>query len=662
MMNSSDIKVVVFKYTKELEKAVQIRLVETRLLSLFKEGLINGTVHTCVGQELTGVFVSKYLNLQDYVFSNHRGHGHFISRTSKVRELFFELMGKKNGACHGIGGSQHLYDKNYLSNGIQGGMTPIAAGTALHLKKSGTSNISVVYIGDGTLGEGILYEALNICGKWGLPVLFVLENNKYAQSTSQSQTFAGDLGKRMEGFGIKYLHTDIWDLTHLDNSISTSIEQVRKGQPFLLEIDCYRLNPHSKGDDNRKDAELEEYRIKDPVNIFLKDYPDIGNAMISKYEDELNKMVEDAMAEEDLDQMPNLPQYLNEDCEFSKISEDKLSGEKYNTLVYQSLKEILQGGNSYLIGEDIEGTNVYTEKLYGGAFKVTRDLSGLFPGRVLNTPISEAAITGISIGLAITGNTAIAEIMFGDFTTLIFDQLLQHASKFYGMTRGNVKVPLIIRTPMGGYRGYGPTHSQSIEKHFMGIPYLNVIALNKYLDPRIVYRKLKNESMPSFVIENKILYTKSQEDNISVFNYAISNEKYPSISIRPKSSIRDFTIVCYGGMLDIAEKAAYRLLVDHDIFCELIVPSRLNILNIAPILQSLKKTNKLIVIEEGSNIASFSGTLASALLQQRHTQFQYYTLANNNIIPSSYKAELSLLPSEESIIDTIMLNYRKPNV
>src|SRR5450631_1082001 len=223
-MNSLVIKGAVSKYLEEVEKAIQIRLLESRLLSLFKEGLINGTVHTCVGQELTGVFVSKYLNPQDFVFSNHRGHGHFISRTGKVRELLHELMGKKSGACHGIGGSQHLYDKNYLSNGIQGGMTPIAAGVALHLRNSGTSDISVVFIGDGTLGEGVFYETLNICGKWDLPILFVLENNKYAQSTSQSQTFSGDIGKRMEGFGIGYKRTDIWNLDHLDTSVKESVK------------------------------------------------------------------------------------------------------------------------------------------------------------------------------------------------------------------------------------------------------------------------------------------------------------------------------------------------------------------------------------------------------------------------------------------------------
>ena len=213
---------------------------------------------------------------------------------------------------------------------------------------------------------------------------------------------------------------------------------------------------------------------------------------------------------------------------------------------------------------------------------------------------------------------------------------------------------------MGGYRGYGPTHSQSIEKHFMGIPYLSVIAVNKYVDPGIIYRQLKEETKPVLLVENKILYTKSSSEINKAFSYSLTDEKYPAVSISPRSTIRDYTIVCYGGMVEIAERAALKLLVEHDIFCEIIAPTLINIVNIYPILQSLQKTNKLLVVEEGSNIASFSGTLVSALLQEMNSSFQYRTLANNNIIPSAFKAELSLLPSENSIVDSILSTYNKP--
>ncbi len=646
------------KYIKEIELGLLIRLVETRLLDLFKEGLINGTVHTCVGQELTGAFIAKHLTAEDYVFSNHRGHGHFISRTGKVKELLLELMGKKNGACHGIGGSQHLYDHNYLSNGIQAGMTPIAAGVALHYKVNKTSDISVVFIGDGTLGEGLLYETLNICGKWNLPVLFVLENNKYAQSTSWQQTFSGNLEDRIKGFGVNYSKADIWDLDHLDNCVNETVAKVREGKPYLLEIDCYRLNSHSKGDDNRSEIEITAYREKDPINTFIRQYSQLAEEIKQKHITAINNWVEAAKQEEDLDYLENLPQVHNLATAFSSIETTTLSKEKYNTLIYHGLKSLLQNGHTFMIGEDIANNSDFTAKPYGGAFKVTRDLSDLYPNRVFNTPISEAAIAGISIGLAVKGNIAIAEIMFGDFSTLVLDQLLQHASKFYGMTKGNIKVPFILRTPMGGYRGYGPTHSQSIEKHFLGIPYLNVIALNKYLDPSIIYTNLSKEPTPSMVIENKILYTRTPADVNKVFNYQISDELYPTILISPRSAIRDCTIVCYGGMVEIVEKAILELIITHDIFCEIIIPSKINTLNIEPILNSVEATEKLLIVEEGSNIASLSGTIVSGLLQQTKNSFLYQSLANNNIIPSGSKAEISLLPSAQRIVKSILSFFR----
>jgi len=148
------------KYIEEIKLALKIRKVEEKLLELYGEGKLNGTVHTCIGQEFTGVAVAKYLEKKDFVVSNHRGHGHYISRTGDLKGLFAEVMGRTTGCSGGIGGSQHFYNDNYYSNGIQGGMTPIASGLALGCKMRGNDAIVVAFIGDGTLGEGILYEVL----------------------------------------------------------------------------------------------------------------------------------------------------------------------------------------------------------------------------------------------------------------------------------------------------------------------------------------------------------------------------------------------------------------------------------------------------------------------------------------------------------------------
>jgi pyruvate/2-oxoglutarate/acetoin dehydrogenase E1 component len=154
----------------------------------------------------------------------------------------------------------------------------------------------------------------------------------------------------------------------------------------------------------------------------------------------------------------------------------------------------------YVLGEDILDP-------YGGAFKVTRGLSTKFPGRVLTTPISEAAIIGVANGMALRGLRPVAEIMFGDFLTLSADQLVNHAAKFRWMYNNNVHVPLVVRTPMGGRRGYGPTHSQSLEKMFLGTPGMKVVAPNTLGNPGQLLEEAIRDEDPVLFVEHKLLYT-----------------------------------------------------------------------------------------------------------------------------------------------------------
>ena len=182
-----------------IKKAITIRTVEERFMSLFSEGKLNGTVHTCVGQEFSAIAFAGQLQKKDFIFSNHRCHGHYIAFTDDVRGLLAELLGKASGTCGGIGSSQHLCKDNFYSNGIQGGIVPVAAGYAMANKLKNNGAIGIVFIGDGTFGEGVLYETLNIVSKWNIPLLIVCENNYYAQSTPQSITLAGDHSSKGSG-------------------------------------------------------------------------------------------------------------------------------------------------------------------------------------------------------------------------------------------------------------------------------------------------------------------------------------------------------------------------------------------------------------------------------------------------------------------------------
>ena len=180
-----------------------IRMFETRLLELFSEGKIFGTTHTYVGQEAIAVSVISNLTDSDIVFSNHRCHGHFLAKENDPRSLLAEIMGKNEGACGGRGGSQHICKNNFFSNGTQGSIMPNALGAAFAEKYNNTGNIVVAFIGDGTLGEGAVYETLNMASLWRVPLLVIVENNRYAQTTPIEQNLAGSIVDRAHSFDIK---------------------------------------------------------------------------------------------------------------------------------------------------------------------------------------------------------------------------------------------------------------------------------------------------------------------------------------------------------------------------------------------------------------------------------------------------------------------------
>lgn len=645
------------KRAQLIEKGFLIRSVEERLLSLFQDGQINGTVHTCIGQELIGVCAAQFLRDEDYVLSNHRGHGHFLSRTDDLVGFFAELMGRKEGVCGGMGGSQHFYKHNHLSNGIQGGMTPIGAGIALANKIQKNDNIVACYIGDGTLGEGIVYEAFNLASLWELPIVYILENNKVAQSTSIEQTFSGSIQQRAEGFGLNYLSSNVWDLEDMLSTFEKGTTLARKKQQAVfIEIDTYRLNSHSKGDDNRNPKEIQQYEDRDLLNIEKRTHSDVISIIQTEIEKKIDTAVNKAL------QSPFTQAAVPQKKQKNKITYAPLkqvaSDKRINELIHDVLrKQFKTSAKTIMLGEDIEYTTPWTQIPYGGAFKVTKDLSDHFE-LVKNTPISEAAITGVGTGLAIAGMLPIVEIMFGDFMTLTFDQLYNHACKFNKMYNGQVSVPLVIRTPMGGKRGYGPTHSQSLEKHFLGITDLTMVALNYRIAPEKIYNSVFKEKNPTLVIENKILYTKKVQTHVLLgYEALVSDEKYPTLKLSPVDKQPDLTVLCYGEILEDVEKAIELAFDEEEIICEIICPSQINPIHIEPILESIHKTQRLLTVEEGSNIAAYSSEIAARLMQENIHLKAFGRIANNEIIPSSFHAELDTIPNSNSIFEKIKETY-----
>ena len=235
-----------------IQKIAEIRVFEQTLLDLFPAGRLYGTAHTCIGQEACAAGLYVHLDPAiDIAFSNHRGHGHFLAFGGSREELLAEIMGKKGGTCNGRGGSQHLCTGFFFSQGVQGQSVPIAVGCAYKKKAFKEKGIVAVHIGDGTLGQGVLYESLNIASLLSVPLLVVIEFNGVAQSTPTERTLAGDIVKRFEGFGVTVDRRKVNDPFELAGHFGQVVDYVRGGKPFVQILDTFRLMAHSKGDDDR---------------------------------------------------------------------------------------------------------------------------------------------------------------------------------------------------------------------------------------------------------------------------------------------------------------------------------------------------------------------------------------------------------------------------
>ncbi|MFB9315982.1 thiamine pyrophosphate-dependent dehydrogenase E1 component subunit alpha [Cryptosporangium minutisporangium] len=241
-----------------------IRHFEYALLDLFARGELHGTTHTCLGQEAVPVALRALLSPDDFVFSNHRGHGHYLARFDDPAGLLAEILGRVGAVSGGMGGSQHLRRGRYLSTGVQGESLPVAAGAALHVAHREPGRLACVYIGDGTWGEGAVYEALNMAALWRLPVLVVVEHNGIAQSTPTSAAMAGTIAGRAAAFGVAHHYVGTDDVPTIRQSLDEPVGRVRAGAgPLVVEFATQRIGPHSKGDDSRPPEELDRLRATD---------------------------------------------------------------------------------------------------------------------------------------------------------------------------------------------------------------------------------------------------------------------------------------------------------------------------------------------------------------------------------------------------------------
>lgn len=352
--------------------------------------------------------------------------------------------------------------------------------------------------------------------------------------------------------------------------------------------------------------------------------------------------------------------------------------------VLESLNNALHHSLAYdqrviILGEDILDP-------YGGAFKVTKGLSTAFPERVFATPVSEAGFTGVAAGMALRGLRPVVEIMFGDFVTLIADQLINHIVKFSTMYNQHVSIPMVIRTPMGGRRGYGPTHSQSLEKLFLGIPGLRIIAPSHLCDPGwLLSYAILNDNYPVLFVENKLLYLLEDVDPNTLTDYSVTQSSESNLvdrhtqvmssesSVKPEPSLSsksyapsltikikhapdpEITLAAYSYSSELALKAIKLLAYQYEIFAELVIVTQLTPIEFEPILVSVSRTGRLLVIEEATLTSSWSSEVVARIAESLGPRLRVASrLAGRDLlIPASPSLESSVLPDVMDIVQSV---------
>jgi TPP-dependent pyruvate/acetoin dehydrogenase alpha subunit len=257
-------------------RMMMIRLFEEQVNELYTRALMPGLAHLYVGEEAVAVGICEALQPSDYITSTHRGHGHCVAKGASPDRMFAELLGKEAGYCRGKGGSMHIADPatgNLGANAIVGGSAGIATGAALSAKRLGTGQVAVCFFGEGALGQGVLYEVMNLAALWKLPVIYVCENNLYTEYTHYSETTAGDILARGTAFGVHAESVDGQDVRAVHATAQKLVDRARKGEgPAFLLCNTYRYTGHHVGDINR-----EYYRSKQEEQMWKTERDPIKN-------------------------------------------------------------------------------------------------------------------------------------------------------------------------------------------------------------------------------------------------------------------------------------------------------------------------------------------------------------------------------------------------
>lgn len=602
-----------------LETMLLIRRFETRTKELFLDGVIKGTAHSSVGQEAIAAGACQALEPRDLLLTHHRGHGHTIAKGADITRMFAELMGKATGYCAGLGGSMHIadFESGVLgANGIVGAGMGLGTGAALAEHLKGTDAVVIAFFGDGAVNEGIFHEAMNLAAIWKLPLIFFCENNQFGLSTpSDMVTAGGPIANRAEAYGMPGQRIDGNDAVAVHDAVYRAALRARdEDGPTLIEAITYRWDDHSMRANlprYRTEAEEEEWHAVDPIARLRDRCTELGALNEKTYDrmtETIAERVEAAIDKAKAEPDPQLDEALTKVVapSIADWPAEPPPGDRaitYREAITEAFhQEMDRDKRVIVIGEDVARI--------GGIFGLTRGLYEAFgPERVRDTPISEGVISACGVGAALMGMRPIVEAQLFDFVSLMMDAIVNQAAKARFMLGGAVKVPVVFRGPQGAGIRLAAQHCQSLEAWFAHIPGLEVYCPATAYDAKGLMTTAIRSDNPVVFLEHKLLYLGAEQ--------AVPAEPYVIEPGRARivREGTDCTIVATLAMVERAEAAAKQL--DRDgLSVEIIDPRTVRPLDMETIVQSVKKTNRCVVVHEAVRFGGIGGEIASSIMEQ----------------------------------------------
>lgn len=602
-----------------LRVMIRIRRFEQKCAELYTQEKIRGFLHLYDGEEAVAAGIIPVLEAKDRVVATYREHGHAIARGVTMNAAMAEMYGKREGCSGGRGGSMHLFDAQrnfYGGNAIVGGGLPLAVGLALgdHMRKTGA--VTACFFGEGAAAEGEFHESLNLAALWGLPVLFVCENNLYAMGTALALSESEpDIHRKAESYQITAEAVDGMDVVAVEAAARRAIAQVRTtGKPYFLECRTYRFRAHSMFDAQlyRDKNEIEAWKTRDPIVRFQTWGLESGLAHaedVAGIEAEVDREVAEAVAFAEAgtcEPIEDLARYVYAPdrpappaAKSSTVPKVEMT---YREAMRAAISDALDRDDRvFLMGEDVGR--------YGGCYAVSKGLLEKYgPDRIKDTPLSEAGFTGAGIGAGMAGMRPIVEVMTVNFSLLALDQILNNAATIRHMSGNQFGCPVVIRMATGAGRQLAAQHSHSLEGWFAHIPGIRVLAPATLEDARGMLWTALQEPDPVLIFENVMLYNMKGE---------IAGDAGPVDIDRAavRRSGEDVTLITYGGSLGKTLEAADKLAQEGE-RAEVIDLRSLRPLDDATIMASLRKTRRAVIVDEGWRSGGISAEIGMRIVEQ----------------------------------------------